>query len=64
MRATTPQDIAEAIERFANYVADELTKQAEQALALGAESALVRAAWAVRAAGARSRVATHDEEGK
>jgi hypothetical protein len=47
--------IADAIERFAPRVADELTKQAWQAVVRESQVALVRAAWAIREAGKSQR---------
>jgi hypothetical protein len=53
-------DIADAIERFANKLADELDKQAGQALANETAAALERAARAAREAGKTRRTRNRD----
>lgn len=50
-----PSAIADAIERFANKLADELEQQSKQAIALESEAALRRAAHAAREAGKSNR---------
>ena len=54
--------IADAIERFANRVADELTKQAAMAILPASDAALVRAAWAIREAGKSNRTRRREAE--